>query len=448
MSDKEIVIKQTNSMRKVAIVTLLGGTVEWYCFLLFGLASGLINARLFTDPSWSEFTKQSVAWIVFALGYIARPFGAMFFGNIGDKLGRKFTVIVSLVFMGASTFIIGCLPVFSQIGIYSIILLQFFRLTQCFGLGGKWGGGILMAFENADPKKRGFYAAIPQAGLPIGLALAGVLCYLPYKFWNHSFWSVGWRIPFWLSILMIFLVMYIRLRIMETNDFKEAQKKAAKMELKEKQSAMPLKIMFKKYWKTILLGMGTRWIDGTMYNVAAVWSLSYLTKALDKGGHIGMDIGTSYLINIAFALVSIPFIFFAGHLADKIGKVKVYIWGALLSGLWAIPGLELIQHKGANPWLTLIIIIVGWSVFYSGIWGTLGSLWSTLFPTEVRYSGISFVYHAPSVLVAGIVPYIANTLQQVNNGGTLYIAIFVLFVSFVSAFCGWRLKVNYDKQHR
>ncbi|MDR2481734.1 MAG: MFS transporter [Spirochaetaceae bacterium] len=430
---------QTNSMRTVAIVTLLGGTVEWYCFLLFGLASGLVNARLFTDPNWTDYTKQSVAWIIFALGYIARPFGAMFFGNTGDKLGRKFTVIASLMFMGVSTFIIGCLPVFESAGIWAIVLLQFFRLTQCFGLGGKWGGGILMAFENADPKKRGFYAAIPQAGLPVGLALAGLFCYIPYKFWGDSFWTIGWRIPFWAAIVLVFLIMYIRLNIMETKDFQQAQRKAAEKEAEEKKTAVPLKEMFRKYWKTILLGIGTRWVDGTMYNVAAVWSLSYLTRK------VGLDTGTSLLINIAFAVCGVPMIFLAGKLADKWGKVKVYMTGAILCAVWAVPGLYVIECFGKNIIITLMVIILGWSIFYAGIWGTLGSLWAQLFETEVRYSGISFVYHAPSVFVAGIVPFIANFLSHKADGGTLYIGIFTAFVCIVSAWCGYVLQKRHDE---
>jgi MFS family permease len=427
---------QTRQMRRVSIVTLLSGAVEWYCFLLFGLATGIefTPSKIFSDPTWSPFMAASIGWIIFAIGYIARPFGAMFFGSMGDRLGRKKSVMASLLVTGFSTFLIGCIPEYHQIGVWAVVFLQLFRITQCFGMGGSWGGGILMAFENADPKKKGFYASIPQAGLAVGLALAGVILLVPYKLISlESFNAWGWRISFWVAVLFAFLVAYIKTHMMETKDFQALQAKVEAQEKAQKQQAMPLRTMFTKYWKTLLLGVGTRWIDGTWYNVIAVWILSYV---ITKGG---MNQGTSVLMNIIFAICIIPMILWAGKLTDKFTKGRIYIIGALGSGIFAIPGLLLIQKYPRNFWIVLIVIIIGWSVIYSFVWGSIAGLWSQMFETEVRYSGISFVYHAPSVLVAGCVPFICNWLQSIT-GGLLGVGIFCLFVGLVSAWCGLMLK--------
>ncbi len=431
---------QTTSFKKVAIVTLLGGAVEWYCFLLYGQAAGTVFNKVFFSGVSDPYAAQILSYISFAIGYLARPFGAMFFGNYGDKLGRKFTVIASLAFMGGSTFAIGLIPSYDNIGVAAPILLQLFRLTQCFGMGGKWGGGILMAFENADPKERAFYAAIPQMGLPVGLALSSLLLALPsYLLPEQAFLSYGWRISFAVSALLIVLIMYIRLNIMETKDFSEAQEKAKEQEAEEKKTAMPLLTMFRNYWKTLLLGIGTRWIDGVFYNVFAVFTLSYATQQL------GVPQFVMYIINIIFAVTAIPFVLKAGRLADKWGKGRLFCISSTACGIVAIPGLLLIQNSGGSPVVITLVIIVGWSICYAGIWGVLGSLWAQLFETEVRYSGISFVYHAPSFLVAGIVPSLCTYFLKVSNGSVVLIGVFVVFVSITSTLCGYILQKRHDR---
>lgn len=434
---------KSTSMKKVAIATLLGGAVEWYCFLLYGQAAGTVFNKVFFSGVSDPYAAQILSYLSFAIGYLARPFGAMFFGNYGDKLGRKFTVIASLAFMGISTFAIGLIPSYENIGIMAPILLQIFRLTQCFGLGGKWGGGILMAFENADPKERAFYAAIPQMGLPVGLAFASLLLAIPSKLLSETmFLAYGWRIAFMISAVLIVLIMYIRINIMETEDFAKAQEKVKQQEAEEKKTAMPLVQMFKNYWKTILLGCGTRWIDGVFYNVFAVFTLSYATQ------NLGVDQSSMYIVNIVFAISAMPFILWAGKLADKLGKGKLFCISSIACGLIAIPGMKIIENSGGNLFVITSVIIVGWSIMYSGIWGVLGSLWAQLFETEVRYSGISFVYHAPSFLVAGIVPTICTYLLKVGNGNVMLIGVFVSFVALVSTICGAILQKRHDKAEK
>ncbi len=432
--------KKTKSMKNVALVTLLGGAVEWYCFLLYGQAAGTVFSGVFFSGISNPTSALIMSYLTFAIGYLARPFGAMFFGNFGDKMGRKLTVVLSLVLMGGSTFAIAFLPSYAEIGVAAPILLQVFRLIQCFGLGGKWGGGILMAFENADPKKRAFYAAIPQMGLPLGLTFASLLLAIPAHFMTHdAFLNFGWRISFAASAILIVLIVIIRLHIMETDDFVEAQEKAKEAQEAEKKTAIPLVEMFRKYWKTVCLGIGTRWVDGVFYNVFAVFTLTYATT------YLGVPSSSMFFVNAIFAACAIPFTLLFGKLADKIGKGKMFVIASICCGVVAIPGLLLLENSGGNLVLILGIIIVTWSIIYAGIWGVLGSLWAQLFETEVRYSGISFVYHAPSFLVAGIVPMICTALLD-STGGLLSVGIFVTFVCAVSAVCGYILQYRHDKK--
>lgn len=434
-------LKKLTSLQKVSFATLISAGVEWYCFLLYGMAAGTVFNKIFFPSNIDPYMGQILAYLSFAIGYLARPFGAMFFGNYGDKLGRKFTVIASLALMGVSTFAIGCIPNYSQIGIWAPVLLQFFRLTQCFGLGGKWGGGILMTFENADPKERAFYASIPQLGLPLGLVTASLILAGSSNFFSQEFFlTYGWRIAFLVSAILMVIIMYIRFNIMETDDFIAAQEKAKVLEKTEKAKAMPLAQVFKSHSLTILLGIGTRWIDGVFYNVFAVFTLSYATAQL------GVSDFTMFIVNIVFAIASMPFVLLSGKIADKIGKGKMYVYSTLACALFAIPGMQIIAASKGNPFIIGGVIIVGWSIFYSGIWGVLGSLWAQLFEPEVRYTGISFVYHAPSFFVAGIVPMISTYLLKVNNGNPILIGYFVTIVGLISAFCGYTLQKRYDRR--
>ena len=436
-------MKKMTSLQKVSLATLMSSSVEWYCFLLYGLAAGTVFSKIFYPPDTDPYTAQILAYLTFAIGYLARPFGAMFFGYYGDKIGRKFTVIASLCLMGGATFAIAFIPDYSQIGIWAPISLLVLRLFQCFGLGGKWGGGILMTFENADPKERAFYASIPQLGLPVGLFLASLIMgVMTYHLPEQEFLKWGWRIAFGVSASLIVIIMYIRLHIMETKDFMDAQDKAKEMEQEEKSKSLPLVEVFRRYPLSILYGIGTRWVDGTFYNVFAVFMVSYCVQEL------GVSEYHMFLVNIAFALASMPFILFFGKVADKIGKAKTFTYASLACAAFTFPGLYAIQGSGGNPFVIAIVLILGWSIIYSGLWGVLGSLWAQLFEPEIRYTGISFVYHAPSFFVAGIVPGLSTYLLKLGGGDIIYVAIFTTAVSLFSAWCAYQLKVRHDKYEK
>lgn len=223
--------EQKLSLRKIAAVTLFESAVQWYCFLLYGTAAGTVFAKVFFSQSGDGTTALILSYMSFAIGYIAGPFGAVFFGHIGDRKGRKVTMYASLLMMGISTSIIGILPSAATAGIWVVVVLQLMRLLQCFGRGGTWGGGILMAFENVPENKRAFYAAIPQIGLPIGFGLSSILIAVPTLVLPEEiFFNWGWRIPFLSAIILTLIVVYLKGITMETEDFKKAQ---AKLEAQE-----------------------------------------------------------------------------------------------------------------------------------------------------------------------------------------------------------------------
>ena len=407
--------EQKLSLRKIAAVTLFESAVQWYCFLLYGTAAGTVFAKVFFSQSGDGTTALILSYMSFAIGYIAGPFGAVFFGHIGDRKGRKVTMYASLLMMGISTSIIGILPSAATAGIWVVVVLQLMRLLQCFGRGGTWGGGILMAFENVPENKRAFYAAIPQIGLPIGFGLSSILIAVPTLVLPEEiFFNWGWRIPFLSAIILTLIVVYLKGITMETEDFKKAQAKLEAQEAEGKKQKVGFIPMVKGYWKTLLLGCGTRWVDGTFYNIFIVWILSYCI------GWLGMPLIQTYIITIVACVFKIPFTLFGGWCAQKLAMTR-------------------------NLFVTIMGVVLGWSIAYNLIWAVISGLWSSYFETEVRYSGISFVYHVPSFLVAGLVPTICTLLIDYGKGDTIYVGIYSTIVALISVACAIALKYRHDR---
>ncbi|MDY2905382.1 MAG: MFS transporter [Caecibacter massiliensis] len=431
-------IKAQRSLRKIAGVTLYESAVQWYCFLLYGTAAGTVFNKVFFSVTGDEITALIMSYMSFAIGYIAGPFGAVFFGQVGDKRGRKFTMYVSLMMMGISTSIIGFLPPAATAGVWIVIVLQIMRLAQCFGRGGTWGGAILLAYENVPENRRNFYACIPQIGLPIGLGLSSIFLLVPTWFLDESaFFSWGWRISFLAAIILTIIAVLLKGHMMETEDFKKAQAKLEEQEREGKKQKVGFIPMVKGYWKTLLLGCGTRWVDGTFYNIFIVWILSYCI------GWLGMPLYETYLITIIACIFKIPFTLFGGWCAQRFGTTTTFVIGGLASAFLSIPTLKVIEWSHGDLLITMIGIVIGWSIAYNLIWAVLGSLWSSYFETEVRYSGISFVYHVPSFIVAGIVPAVCTYLISYGNGDTIYVGIYSTVVALISVACALILKRRY-----
>jgi MFS transporter, MHS family, shikimate and dehydroshikimate transport protein len=413
-----------SGIRKVVTSALVGATIEWYDFFLYGVVAGIVFNKLYfpnTDPVISTL----LAYTTFAVGFVTRPLGGIIFGHFGDKLGRKSMLILTLMIMGVATFLIGLVPTYEQIGIWAPLALLLLRICQGIGLGGEWGGAVLMAYEYAPKEKRGYYASLPQVGLAIGLCMAsGVVALLSYLLTDQQFLAWGWRIAFLLSGVMVFVGMYIRLNVQETPEFTA---------IKERNEAakIPFFDMLKRYPGNVLKGMGARYIDGVFFNIFGVFSIGYLTSTLKISR-------TQALMGVmAAALVMIFTIPFFGRLSDKIGRTKVYFWGALITAVSAFPGFWFMTHSDGNIMVVWLSIIIPFGIFYASVYGPEAALFCDLFDAKVRYTGISFVYQFSGIFASGITPIIATALLKSGGGEPWQICMYVLFAGVVSAISAW-----------
>lgn len=401
-------------IRKVVWASLLGATIEWYDFFLYGVVAGIVFNKLFF-PTSDPYIGTLLAYTTFAIGYLARPFGGFIFGHFGDKIGRKSMLIMTMLIMGLATIGIGLVPTYASIGIAAPILLQTFRLLQGLGLGGEWGGAVLMTYEYASKKERAFYASIPQMGLATGLCLSsGVVAFLSMTLSDAQFLEWGWRVAFLMSVFLVGIALWVRLSILETPDFRKVQDQAAKDKSKK---ALPIVRVCKNHPFNILLGVGARWVDGVFFNVLAVFVITYLVQ------YIHVDRTSALVVVMIAALLMCPFIAFFGHMADKYGRGKVYGTCAVLCGISIFPSFWLMQNSNGNLFMIAIAIIIPLSIFYAGIFGPEAAVFADLFPADVRYTGISICYQFPGFLVAGIVPGLCTYFMGITGGDPIYVRV-------------------------
>lgn len=412
------------SLRRVVTASLIGATIEWYDFFLYGVVAGIVFNKLYF-PSSDPLVSTLLAYGTFAVGFVTRPLGGLIFGHFGDRIGRKKMLVMTLMIMGVATFLIGLVPTYADIGIWAPISLLVLRIFQGIGLGGEWGGAVLMAFEYAPREKRGLYASLPQIGLSIGLCLAsGIVALLSYLLTDAQFLSWGWRVAFLLSATLVFVGIYIRLNVMETPEFSAIQKE-------NKEAKIPFMEMIATYPKNVLAGMGARYIDGVFFNVFAVFSIGYLTQALKVSR-------TQALIGVmAAALVMCFFIPFFGAMSDRMGRARVYAWGSVITALSAFPAFWLMVNNPDQIMIIWLSIIIPFGIFYASVYGPEAALFCELFPTKVRYTGISFVYQFSGIFASGITPIIATALLKQSGGQPWTMCMYVAFAGFVSAISAW-----------
>ncbi|MER5261611.1 MFS transporter [Actinosynnema sp. NPDC002837] len=386
------------SFAKVVIASLIGTTIEWYDFFLYGSAAALVFNKLFF-PQSDPLVGTMLAFLTYAIGFLARPLGGLVFGHFGDKLGRKKLLVLSLVLMGGATFAMGLLPTYAAIGVAAPLLLTLLRLIQGFALGGEWGGAVLIVSEHGSAERRGFWASWPQAGVPMGNLLAtAVLAVLAAVQSDEAFLSWGWRVPFLLSGVLVLIGLWIRLSVSESPVFLEAQKKIEAGKLKEKP---PIVAVVRDHWREVLIAMGARMAENVSYYVITAFILVYITSELGMPRSAGLN---AVLIASFAHLVTIPM---WGALSDRIGRRTTYLIGAVGIGLWMFVFFALLDTKSFFP-MTLAVTVG--LVLHGAMYGPQAAFFSELFGTKVRYSGASIGYQLASIGAGAVAPLIATAL--------------------------------------
>jgi metabolite-proton symporter len=403
------------SVRLVALASLIGTTIEWYDFFLYGTAAALVFNRLFF-PNTDPLMGTLLAFGTYAVGFIARPVGGIIIGHYGDKVGRKSMLVLTLVIMGVATFFIGLLPTYDQIGIWAPIALVTLRLAQGFGVGGEWGGAVLMAVEHAPPGKRGFYGSWPQIGVPAGLLLANAVFSFFSNLPEEQFLSWGWRVPFLLSIFLVFVGLVIRVRILETPAF-------ARMKDTSAEAHQPIIEVVRKYPKQVLLAMGARFAENGGFYIYSVFVLTYATQLVKFPQQTVLY---GILIGAALELAAIPFF---GALSDRLGRRPVYLFGAIVTAVFAYPLFWLIDTGStAALWSGIAIAFV---LSHAAMYAPQAAFLSELFGTRVRYSGASLGAQLASVFAGALAPLIATALlREGYRGGA--IALYVIGLAVVT----------------
>ncbi|EDY0964071.1 MHS family MFS transporter [Salmonella enterica subsp. enterica] len=389
-----------NSRNKVVIASLIGTAIEFFDFYIYATAAVIVFPLIFFpqgDPTAA--TLQSLA--TFAIAFVARPIGSALFGHFGDRVGRKVTLVASLLTMGISTVIIGLLPGYATIGIFAP-LLALARFGQGLGLGGEWGGAALLATENAPPRKRALYGSFPQLGAPIGFFFAnGTFLLLSWLLTDEQFMSWGWRVPFIFSAVLVIIGLYVRVSLHETPVF-------AKVAAAKKQVKIPLGTLLTKHVRVTVLGTFIMLATYTLFYIMTVYSMTYSTAAAPVGlGLPRNEILWMLMMAVIGFGVMVPI---AGLLADAFGRRKSMVIITTLIILFALFAFTPLLGSG-NPALVFVFLLLGLSLM--GLtFGPMGALLPELFPTEVRYTGASFSYNVSSILGASVAPYIAAWLQS------------------------------------
>lgn len=391
---------------------MIGTTIEWYDFFLYGSAAALVFNVLFF-PTEDPLIGTLLAFSSFAIGFVFRPLGGLVFGHFGDKIGRKKLLVISLLMMGGATFAVGLMPTYATIGIAAPILLTLLRVIQGFALGGEWGGAVLIVSEHGDSERRGFWASWPQAGVPTGNLLAtAVLAILAAVQSDEAFLAWGWRIPFLLSGLLVLVGLWIRLSVSESPVFTAAAERAKD---KAEPEQMPIVRVLRYQWREVLIASGARFAENVCYYVITAFILTYITNAL--GLPRGMALN-AVLIASAVHFVTIPM---WGALSDRIGRKPVYLVGALGIGVWVFAFFGLLNTESFA--LMTLAVTVG-LILHGAMYGPQAAFMSELFGTRVRYSGASIGYQLASVVAGGLAPTIATALLAVS-GSWVPIAVYV-----------------------
>ena len=408
-----------SSLRRVVTASMAGTVVEWYEFFLYATAATLVFNLIMFPPSDDPYAGIIAAFVTYAVGFVARPLGGIVFGHFGDKYGRKKLLQLAIILVGVATFLMGCLPTFAQVGYWAPALLVLLRFAQGFAVGGEWGGGVLLVAEHSPNKSRGFWASFPQAAVPIGnLVATVVLLILSRTLSQEAFLAWGWRIGFWLSVVIVAIGYYVRTKITDAPIFVEAQKEV------EQQDHVRYGVfeVLKRYPRGVLTAMGLRFAENIMYYLVVTFSITYLKIALevDTAEILGM-----LVIAHVVHMIVIPLV---GGLADRIGRKPVYTVGVIGAAAWGFIAFPMFNTK--DPVIIILAICLG-LVIHSFMYAPQPAIMSEMFPTRMRYSGVSLGYQVTSIVAGSLAPIIATALLSAY-GSYIPVAVYLAIAAAIT----------------
>ncbi|HSP21549.1 MAG TPA: MFS transporter [Planococcus sp. (in: firmicutes)] len=411
-------------LRRVLVASLVGSSIEWFDYFLYGTMAALVFNQLFfvnEDPT----VGLLLAYASFALSFFIRPFGGIVFSHIGDRIGRKKTLVLTLSLMGFATFAMGLLPTYQAIGVAAPILLITLRLIQGLGIGGEWGGALLLATEYAPPGRRGLFGSIPQMGVTIGMVMGTLALWIMTLLPEDSFMTWGWRVPFVLSALLVVFGLWIRKGIDETPEFKRVQEAGEIPDL-------PIVETLKYHWRAVLITIGAKFVETAPFYIFSTFVVSYATTNL---GFTRTATLSAVMIATVVTTILIPIM---GHLSDTVGRKKLYVTGTVAMALFAFPYFWMLQQGSVA--LLILATVIALGVIWAPITAVLGTMFSEIFDAKVRYTGVSLGYQIGAAVAGGTAPLVATALLTQFNNSYVPVALYIIFTALVSLLSIWAVK--------
>ncbi|MFE5340605.1 MFS transporter [Isoptericola sp. NPDC056578] len=416
MTSQQSTVGKPATNLRVLVGSLSGSAIEWFDFFLYATAAALIFDKQFF-PTDDPAVSLMLSYLSLSLTFFIRPFGGIVFSHIGDKIGRKKTLVITLSLMGGATIAIGLLPTYAQVGVLAPALLILCRVIQGLAIGGEWGGALLLAYEYAPENRRGFFGSVPQTGVTIGMLLSTIAFALVTSLPSAAFESWGWRLPFIASVVLVFVGLWIRKGLAETPAFREAKASGDVAKL-------PIKDTLRDHWRSVLVAVGAKVVETGPFYIFATFVVSYAT------GTLGMQ--QSVVLNAvsAAAFVSTLAILAMGRLSDRLGRPAVFLGGTVLIALFAAPFFLLLDLQ--VDWAVYAAVVIGLGIVWPPVTATLGTLMSETFTTRVRYTGVTLGYQIGAALAGGTAPLLATWLLSRFDGAWWPIAVYMVGLAVVA----------------
>lgn len=416
--DKAMDAVPKGTHKRVLLASLTGSSIEWFDFFLYATTAALVFNKLFF-PTDDPVVSLMLAYLSFSLTFFIRPLGGFIFAHIGDRIGRKKTLVITLSLMGAATVLIGLLPTYEMIGVWAPILLITLRLVQGMGIGGEWGGALLLAYEYAPENRKGLFGSVPQMGVTIGMLLATLAMALMSQLPDDQFMKWGWRVPFVASAGLVLLGLWIRNGIDETPAFKEAKRTGDV-------SRLPLVETLKTHKREVLIAVGAKVVETAPFYIFSTYVVSYATGALSFSR---IEVLNAVTIATLVTTLCIPLM---GLWSDYIGRKRLFVIGAIAMALYAFPYFMLL-NSGSYALLVLATVL-GLGIIWAPITAVLGTMFSEIFATRVRYTGITLGYQIGAALAGGTAPLIATWLMSRYDGSWVPVAVYIILAAIISVF--------------